>query len=444
MPWLASAFHVEEGGTKFRLRLREDVRFHDGRRLTARDVRYSFEHLLQNQKSDSRWLLSSVRGAKAFQSGEAGELEGFRILSANEFVVQLDEPISFFPALLTYPAAAIIPEGTNDFYGTWRQGCIGTGPFRVVRFDPRRRLDLEANPDYWRPPYPKCDGVVFSFGVSPGDILSGFRTGRFLLAGDLFPSDVDVLRHESQFGSRYGEIPQLSTYFAVFNIHKPPFSDEMLRREVVSAIDVEGLVRRNIGRLAVPARGFIPPGLLGYEPMQGSLSPSVSRTKAPCNIEAVGMVGTIYEGPYSPLAKDFLRLLQEKGIRVRIEGARFDFEAVHTLSDKLDLAITRWIGDYPDPDTFAYGGLHSDKGYVGPLCGTPEIDALIHRGRSETNPELRHEIYREIESIIAGHALLLPLFHEQTYRFARPEVQDFQLMFSTLQVVPYEKLWIRH
>jgi ABC-type oligopeptide transport system substrate-binding subunit len=61
---------------------------------------------------------------------------------------------------------------------------------------------------------------------------------------------------------------------------------------------------------------------------------------------------------------------------------------------------------------------------------------------TETRRELRHDIYQEAEQFIARRALLLPLFHEQTYRFARPEIQDFEVSFS-LQTVPYEKLSLR-
>jgi peptide/nickel transport system substrate-binding protein len=143
---------------------------------------------------------------------------------------------------------------------------FGTGPFRVLRFEPAQRLELEANPDYWRAGFPKSEGLVFTFGIPPQEILSGFRAGRFSLAGDLFPSDVEMLRHHAEFASLYRESPRLSTYFVAFNIHQPPFSDEKLRHQFVHAIDVEGLVRRNLGKLAIPAHSLIPPGLLAYEP----------------------------------------------------------------------------------------------------------------------------------------------------------------------------------
>ncbi len=102
----------------------------------------------------------------------------------------------------------------------------------------------------------------------------------------------------------------------------------------------------------------------------------------------------------------------------------------------------RWFDDYPDADTFYHGLLHTEKGLIGVYCGTPEIDRLVERGRTETDPGVRHRIYREIEQIIIRQALLLPLFHEQTYRFAAPEVQDFEVHISR-ETVPYEKLWLR-
>ncbi len=95
--------------------------------------------------------------------------------------------------------------------------------------------------------------------------------------------------------------------------------------------------------------------------------------------------------------------------------------------------IGRWAADYPDADTFA-NILATKNGILGKLCGSGEVDRLIARGRSETSPAVRHGIYRQIEEIIARDSLLLPLFHEQTYRFARPEVQGLSLSYGGIAV----------
>ena len=102
------------------------------------------------------------------------------------------------------------------------------------------------------------------------------------------------------------------------------------------------------------------------------------------------------------------------------------------------MVVTRWIADYPDPDAFVQL-FHSQEGGIGRLCGTPEMDRMIERARAESSPSVRHSLYQEIEEVIKREALILPLFHEQAYRFARPEVSGVSVSFWG-QVVDYSNL----
>jgi ABC-type transport system substrate-binding protein len=439
VPWLAADFSSEEGGKRYRFRLRDDVRFHDGRRLTARDVRYSFERLLQNDQSECRWFYSPIRGAKALLAGEAGDLAGFRIHSGNEFTIELEDPISFFPALISYTGAAIIPEGSDPVGNSWQEGCIGTGPFRVVKFEPGRRLQLERNKQYWRSGYPRSDGLVFNFGVSPTDLLSGFRSGAFSVASDLLPADVEALRREPDFAAGYRETPRLITYYAAFNTHHGPLSDKLLRQRLVGSVDVNALVRQTLGRLAVPARGLIPPGLIGYDrsPVSRSAAAPPAEHQS-VDIEITAALNPVYFGEYSALVRELERAFRSLGVRIR--PANQDMAGLLEAQTRatVDVAVGRWLADYPDAHSFVHI-LHSQEGVSGKLCGSAEIDSLIERGRAESSPTIRHSLYRQIEEIIARDALLLPLFHEQTYRFAGPEVEGLSLSYGAT-VVDYSSL----
>ncbi len=438
-PWLAEEFRTEEGGRRFRFRLRDDVRFHDGRRLSARDVRWSFERLLQNQLSHARWPLTPVKGAKRLLDGESRELEGFKILSASEFTIELDEPVSFFPALLAYTSAAIIPDGSDPSGG--REQPIGTGPFRVSRFEPGKKLELEAHSNYWRRGLPRADGMVFHFGIPPRDIEAGFRSGRYMLAWDLLPDAIESLRHEPAFASNYREIPRLGTYFVVFNIKSGPLADEALRHRLIASLNVPALVRRTHARLAIPAHGLIPPGLLGYEPAAPPSPPPLRRRSDAEPIPLRAMVNSAYEGAYARLFEGLVTAFREAGFTLTFTNYKEDY-SVGRDADPVDVSFTRWIADYPDADTFIHGLLHSAKGHIARFIGLPEIDRLIEWGRTETNPVARHRIYREVEEVLRQRGFLMPLFHEQAYRFARPEIQSFDITFSD-PVVAYEKLWLR-
>ena len=108
-----------------------------------------------------------------------------------------------------------------------------------------------------------------------------------------------------------------------------------------------------------------------------------------------------------------------------------------------DLNVGRWNADYPDADTFVHGVLHSQAGFWGRYVGDPNLDQLADRGRAETDPRVRDSIYRQVEERIAREALLLPLFHDQGYCFARPEVEGLATVSQGNPSVAYENLRIR-
>jgi ABC-type transport system substrate-binding protein len=265
VPGLAEVFEARHGGREYYVRLREAIHFHDGRRLTVRDVRYSFERILRSPHKDVLFLISPIRGAQDFRQERSQELAGFRILSATEFILELEEPLAFFPALMANRCASIVPEGSREFVSNWRSGCVGTGAFRVVSFAPGERIELERNPEYWRPGYPKSDRLIFHPGITPEKVAEGFHKDRWALAANLRPADRERLYRTPEIMAGYREVPRLSTYYLAFNLKQGPFADIKTRQCFTQAFKTDSVVRETAGRLARPAVGLIPPGLLGHE-----------------------------------------------------------------------------------------------------------------------------------------------------------------------------------
>jgi ABC-type transport system substrate-binding protein len=438
VPWLAAEYRVEEEGRRYRFRLRDDVRFHDGRRLGARDVRYSLERLLQLPTADGRWMFASIKGGRALLEGRAGDLEGLRIHSALELSIELEEPVAFFPALLAFQAASIVPEGCDPARGP--DGWVGTGPFRVTAFEPGQHLALERNKTYWRKGFPRSEALVFSFGVSPAETLRGFREGRFSIAGDLVPAEVEGLRRHPDHASAYREVPRLGTYYVGFNSGRGPLTDRSLRERLAGAVDVPRLVSQGVGRLAVPARSFIPPGLLGHAPGRRAAVPA-GAAPAASTVELAVACHPIFFESYAPVLRAMGEAWAELGVRLRVVTKTMAEFLEAASRARVDVVVGRWQADYADPDTFVQF-LHSRAGLLGRLCGRDDIDRLAERGRTEPGPAARHAIYREFEEILARESLLLPLFHEQAYRFARPEVEGLRVSFGT-PTVPYDELRVR-
>jgi peptide/nickel transport system substrate-binding protein len=150
-------------------------------------------------------------------------------------------------------------------------------------------------------------------------------------------------------------------------------------------------------------------------------------------MELTAVLNPVFFGEYVAFSRDISRFFREHHINIRPTNKTMDEWREATLQGSVDVVLGRWAADYPDADTFA-NILDSTAGLLGQLCGSPEVDRLIARGRSEASPAARHAVYRQIEEIIARDRLLLPLFHEQTYRFARPEVEGLSLSYGGIDV----------
>lgn len=436
IPWLAEHFQVEDGGRTYRFHLRPGTRFHDGRRLMARDVRYSFERVLR--RTQDATVGPPVFGTAGLARTGIRELAELRILSATEFVFELDEPLAIFPTLLSHPSFAIVPENCETFDGRWRDGAVGTGPFRIVRFEPGRRLDLEGNPDYWRSGFPRSHRLVFHCGKSAGWIRDELRLGRLALATDLDNKDVETLRRDPKLAPGFRQAPRLSTYFLALNARQGPLTDVAVRRALKQGLGLDELTAL-LSPLSLKAEGLLPPGLLGYEePLRREEKPADLLVLQGLRLRMA--VNPAYRVLYGDFWSALLRRLRTLGVEVDVVRGPVSEIVERTVSGEVDIAAQRWIADYPDPDSFVMGLLHSRDGLLSKLCGSADLDHLLEKARRESDPTLRHTLYQEVEELLQGDHLLLPLFHEQTYRFAHPGVEGLRLTGLSVPEVQYDEL----
>ena len=435
-PWLAERFDTEDAGKTFEIILRE-ARFHDGSPLTCADVKSSFERMLSLPRPETHYLFLPISGAQDLRNGKTDQLKGIRIVSDRKMVIELESPMPLFPSLASHPLTAVLPEGIEVLNASWRAGCVGTGPFRVLRFTPGERILLERNPDYWRPGFPCAERWTCKFGVPPLRHLEEFRAGKLSLASDLRPSDAEALRRDPKLAAGYRETPRLATYFLAFNSVQGALADLEARRDFARALNI-GPAVAEAGRLALPARGLIPPGLLGA----GRDALRYPRGDAPqSRLRLRAVLHPAFGGQYSAFWQQ---------IRQAAEHANAEIDAIvlepHLILDRAregaaDLVAFRWVADYPDTEGFVGNLLHSNEGSLAGICEHPTIDQLIERGRQETDPGLRHVIYREIEEILIEEALILPLFHEQIYRFCHSSLRGFRFGTSTPEV-HYDELFL--
>lgn len=404
VPLLAESIVSEAGGCAHRVRLRDGIRFHDGRPLTARDVLFSFQRVKRRAYSVTTRFIAGLRAV--------------HVVSDSEAILELESPHAGFPATLSFPAFAIVPEGTEEIGHDWQHGAAGTGPFRLVRFEPQRRLELEANPHYWRAGLPRIERLIFTLGVPEEEIATRFLAGRCSLALGLTGESYRRVRQEYNLGSHSASGATFGTCFIAFNGHSGPLRDKRLRQRLIAAVDVQSIIQQRVGPTAIIATSLTPPGLLGHNPKRWPV-PEVTKIRSP--LPALrGAMYSVFAIGYEEVSRDIAAAFRRAGFELDLHPT---LEPM--LRENVDVFFRRWVADFPDADGFITGALHSESGVIGHVCGSPEIDALIDRGRHETDPALRSEIYREIDDTLMREALVLPLFHEQMWCFARPEVEGF-------------------
>jgi ABC-type transport system substrate-binding protein len=165
--------------------------------------------------------------------------------------------------------------------------------------------------------------------------------------------------------------------------------------------------------------------------------PPAKKYQAP--VATTAMVHSMFEGQYAGLKNELFKVLNDAGFKIKLLETKAEYYEPVGIPTS-DLIFTRWLADYPDADTFLHSLLHSKIGWEGKFCGGPELDRLLEGARRETDTKTRHSMFRQIEELLQERALLLPLFHEQTYCFTRPEVEGLELSFFN-PFIRWENLW---
>jgi ABC-type transport system substrate-binding protein len=333
--------------------------------------------------------------------------------------------------------------------GTWSGGCVGTGPFRLVRFDPGQEAVMERNPGYWREGFPRLQNITFTRVKNQEEMFTGLRDGKFHLAEGLSPKQLDELRRAPEFAGGYQETPSLNILYLTPNSREGVFSDPAMRKRLAESVDWEGIVRTSSDFGQTPASGLIPPGLLGHDdstrktaaPQGGSMVTEATETS---RVDVRLAIPPWWMDWRPSLIGQLRTALDRAGFNIiLVGGTRDDFLRVQTEGTG-DLILIGWSADFPDTHAIVYGILDSRRGQLKAFLApryTESLDRLLQQARAERKAATRHALYREVEEILAREHLVIPIAFDKVCQLARPELQGVRLSFVQ-PFVAYEQLRI--
>ena len=148
---IAQSWQVSDDGRTYTFSLRQDVKFHDGRQVTAGDFKYSWERACAPETGSmtAATYLGDIAGVGEVLSGASEGISGVKVVGDFTLEVTIDAPKSYFLSKLTYPTAFVVDRADVEAGGEWWRNPNGTGPFRLKQWDEGELLVLERNELYY-------------------------------------------------------------------------------------------------------------------------------------------------------------------------------------------------------------------------------------------------------------------------------------------------------
>lgn len=416
VPDLAVSWHAAADGLSWTFALRAGVTWHDGATFTARDVKYTFDQILD--------LASGSRLRSDFAA-----VVGVDIVDSLTVRFRLKAPFAPLLPLLGYNAG-ILPEhilkGTKltDAVAFNRTSPVGTGPFRIERVAPGSSVTLVRNARYYGAT-PGVERIVFKIVPDVNAQVAQLRAGELDLI-TIEPANLGSVQGVA--GVRLLQVPVVQHWYVGFNASTPMFASPLVRRALGYAINRPAIVRGVLKGYGDLPGGTIPVALRDYYDSAAAPIPyapdSTRRLLASAGWNA-GPDGTLRNGRGEPFAFDLLvdkgnptreqsalavqQDLGRIGVKVSIRAMEFAALVRDRVLPGTYAAVLIWWTTPPDPDQFSFYVTSQDNNHV--KWSNRTADSLLALGRATTDTGQRHEIYRAFQQLEREDPPVLVLFY---------------------------------
>jgi len=439
LPDLASDWSWDEDKTQLTFRLREGVRWHDGKPFTAKDVQCTWD-LLTGKTSDKL----RINPRKAWYRN----LDEVATNGDYEVTFRLKRPQPAFIALLASGFSPVYPCHVSS--RDMRSHPIGTGPFKFVEFKPNESIKVARNSDYWKKDRPYLDGIEYTIIKNVSTGVLAFLAGKVDLTSPYFLQVPVVNDVKTQAPDAICNlVPVNVNRNVMMNREAPPFNDPDMRRAVALSLDRKAFVDTlTLGKgdfggvMQPPPEGIwgMPPDMLRTSP---GYDPDVPKNRAEARriMERLGYapgkrlaikVSTRNVQPYRDAAIILIDQLKE----IYIDGELEPVDTVQwypkVMRGDYSAALNLTGNGLDDPDQTLYENFTCGaEGNYDRYC-SPELDKMVDRQSMEFDQQKRKELVWAIERKLAEDAARPILWHNRTGTCWHPYVKGYTLMVNSV------------
>ncbi|MGQ5720105.1 ABC transporter substrate-binding protein [Pseudochrobactrum asaccharolyticum] len=453
LPSLAESWDISEDGKTYTLHLRKGVLFHNGEELTADDVVYTYDRMLNPAtKALNTDILDFVEGAKARLDGTAPTVTGLQAVDKYTVKIVLTQPYAAFIALLASPQASIynrkFTEPLGDKYGLSPDTVNGTGPFVLTDYTLNDSQRMEANEKYFKG-RSKLDSVLIR-------VVPDAETMRMLFESD----EIDVFDTDSAITQipyftksekwkdqiRKGPVAGLNYYH--INQKIKPFDDVRVRKAFQMGINRQEILDKMFYGEGQLENGILPSGVACYTPATPiEYNPKKAKELLveagyPDGVDIAFSQVSSWSSKWVDLNQLVQAQLRESGFNTEIkvvdESAYYDMRKGGTINNYPQV----WSADFNDPDNFFYTFFSKSGTSVrGFNNEDQEVFDGIEKARGMTNPDERCKLYEQLtERIVQTDAAWVPLFSLNHLFIVQPRVKNFVVPWNGWTSMSYYKM----
>jgi peptide/nickel transport system substrate-binding protein len=420
VPGLAESWETPDPLT-YIFHLHHGAKFHDGRDLTALDVKWTFDSLLRGK-------IRSTKAANYKFVDHVDAPDPFTV------VFHMKEPDAPLLWNLSDGTVGIVPYGAGD---EMTQHPVGSGPFKFVSAETDRDVVLERNDQYWAEK-PKLARVRFA--VVPDETTEALelRKGSGDIAiNSLTPDTVDALAKDANLAVERGPGTRLA--YLGFNLRDPILKDVRVRQAIACALDKRPMIEYLWRGEAQPARSILPVQSWAYDGDVPAYEHDPERARRLLDAAGYPAVNgvrfhitmkTSTDANTRLMVAVMQQQLREVGIALDIRSFEFATFFSDVQHGAFQMYGLRWIGGNEDPDIFEYA-FHSAKippnGANRAYYSNPKVDALIDQARREVDTNQRRPLYAEVQTLVAQDVPYINLWYLDNVLVHTARVRNIKL-----------------
>ena len=440
VPGQAKEYEISDDGTVYTFHLRDNLKWSDGKALTANDFVYSWNRAISPETAaDYEYMYEVIDGYD----------EGSLNVTAPDdktLVVTLKNAIPYFLELTAFPTFSPVRQDMIDANGEgWAvapETYIGNGPYKMTEWVPGSHMIYERNKNYWDYKNLGANKIKFVLMEEDTSILNAFQNGEIMFADSMPQDEIDAWRDKPEFNLE----GQLGTYYISFNVQKAPLDDARVRKALTLAVDRE-FICREIGKTGQePAGAFVATGLSDadpskefrevggnyYDPSGAAYEANLAEAKKLLadagypdgkglpNIEYLYNEGTGHQA----IGEALQDMWKKIGVNVNLVSQEWGTFLNTRKNGEYYIARNGWLSDYNDPismlDMWITDGGNNDAQW-----SNAQYDELISKVKSSTNPEERFKMMHEAEDIIFDESMLCPIYYYVDLFLLNQKVEGF-------------------